>query len=348
MATARAPAGPLSRRDAFSVAPEIALFSLGGTIATSWQPTGGSSPVAATAEGLLRSLDGILDINVRPHDFRLVPSGDLTTGDVIELSRAVARAIEAGASGAVVTQGTNTLEETAFLLDHLIPAEAPVVVTGAMRSAGAPGADGDANLLAALRVAASPLARGIGTLVAFNDEVHAARFVAKTHSTSTGAFRSPNAGPLGWVTEGRVRIPLVPRRRSRVVDLPPGVTELPAVGLVRLSLGDDGALLRSLAQTGFSGLVVEVFGAGHASGRTLAPLADLASAMPVVFASRTGAGELYRSSSQFRGSERDLLAAGLISAASLDGLKARLLLGLLLAEGAGTAVIAERFAEETS
>lgn len=324
----------------------IYLFALGGTIASRWDETQDAASILLTADDLVRSLPGTgPDIAVKAQSFRLCPSGDLTTADVVELARAITSAAVDGADGVVVAQGTNTLEETAFLLDYLVGSPAPLVVTGAMRSAGSPGADGPANLLAALRVAASALAINLGTLVVFSDEIHAARFVRKTHSFSTGAFRSVNAGPIGWVVEGRVRIPLVPRRRTPLVRLAPEVSELPPVALLRLSLGDDGALLRHLSRTEFAGAVVDVYGAGHASRQTMASLRTLASEMPVVFTSRTGAGELYQSSANFVGPERDLLDAGIISGVSLDGLKARLLLSLLLAAGADLSRIAESFAE---
>lgn len=322
------------------------VFSLGGTIATSWQGGRGSSAVGASAEDLVGLLAGTVDdIHVDPRTFRTCPSGDLSSSDIIELAQAIGAAFLQGADGVVVTQGTNTLEETAFLLDRLVPQERPVVVTGAMRPTGAPGADGPANLVAALRVATSPLAVGLGTLVAFNDEVHAARFVAKTHSVSTAAFRSVNVGPLGWVVEGRVRIPLVPRHRAPVIRLPEGLSALPPVGLVRLTFEDNAFLLKSVGRGNLAGLVVEVFGPGHASALTIGPLRELAAAMPVVFVSRTGAGEIFQSTSNLPGSERELLEAGLVWGGCLNGLKARLLLSLLLGAGHNRQQVVDSFAQ---
>jgi L-asparaginase len=104
-------------------------------------------------------------------------------------------------------------------------------------------------------------------------------------------------------------------------------------------------MLRLVESAGFAGLVVEVYGAGHASQHTIGPIKSLASSMPVVFASRTGAGELHQSYAEFPGSERDMLRAGLIPAVCLDGLKSRLLLSLLLASGADRSRIGLWFAE---
>ena len=119
----------------------------------------------------------------------------------------------AGAPGAVVTHGTDTLEEAAYALDCLVTPEAPVVVTGAMRNAGrwARTARRTSQPPSAWRLARSPLAARLGVLVVMNDEIHAARFVQKAQSSSPSAFRSPAPGPLDWLSEGRVRIPLVPR-----------------------------------------------------------------------------------------------------------------------------------------
>ena len=217
-----------------------------------------------------------------------------------------------GVQGVVVTQGTDTLEETAFLLDRLVEPDLPVVVTGAMRNSGIAGADGPANLLAAVRVAVSPAAKGVGTLVAMNDEIHLARFVRKGHATSLATFESPPLGPVGWIAEGRVRIPLVPRRRLRRFALTTA-RDVPQVALVTVSFDDSPRLIELIEADRFGGAVVETYGAGHISQRALDALAALSSRMPTVFASRTGVGELHTSSCDFGGSELRLLERGLIS-----------------------------------
>ncbi len=314
--------------------PVVAVFSTGGTIASPAQGTAGAAP-RLTAEDLVAAVPELKDVaEIRAVSFRQVPSPELTVPDLIELAGEVRAAFSAGVRGAVVTQGTDSMEETAFALDLLWDGEAPVVVTGAMRNPSLPGADGAANILAAVQVAASEVARGLGCTVVFTDEIHAARFVQKTHTSSLATFRSRLAGPIGYLAEGRPRIDVRPVGRHHLpVDLVTSQRDT-SVALLPIGVGDDGRLLKEVERLGFAGLVVEAMGGGHVPSSLVSPLERLVQVMPVVLASRTGSGELLRSTYGFPGSEKDLLARGLIPAGALDGLKARLLLILLLMAGA--------------
>jgi L-asparaginase len=166
--------------------------------------------------------------------------------------------------------------------------------------------------------------------VVFADEIHAASRVRKTHSTSGFTFRSPNGGPVGYVVEGRAQV-LNRLARHTTIPLPTGSRSV-EVGLVTLVLGDTGVLLEGLTDR-LDGLVVAGFGVGHVPGCVVGELEGLASRMPVVLASRTGAGSVLAATYAFPGSESDLLGRGLISAGFLDPLKARILLHQLLASG---------------
>jgi L-asparaginase len=305
------------------------VISLGGTIAsTSGSPREGVTPQLGARE-LIDAVPELIEFaTIDSLSFRQLPSGDLVVSDLVALASCIDQAVLDGVDGVVVTQGTDTIEETSFALDVLIETDVPVVVTGAMRNPTLASADGPGNLLAAVKVAASPGARGLGCLVVMNDEVHAARFVRKTHSSSLATFQSPATGPLGWVSEDRVRLVVrcAPLFHLRVRD-----DDVAAVALVSCAWGDDGRVATVLAALGYRGAVVEGFGGGHVPSTMVRALEELAGTMPVVLCSRAGAGEILAHTYGFAGSESDLLARGLISGGALDGRKARVVLTLALA-----------------
>ena len=328
--------------------PRVLVLALGGTIASAPGPGGGGAVPRLSPAELLAAVPAAATIaEIRVETFRQYPSGDLSIDDVVELA-ALIRDRGSEVDGFVVTQGTDTLEETSYLLDLLLdrsPGHSgapPVVLTGAMRNAALPGADGPANILSAVRVAISPEAAGLGPLVVFADEIHLPRFVRKVHSSSVGAFVSPGTGPIGWVTEDRVRIPMIPRDHTPTVQ-PRTTGALPTVGIIKIGLGTGPILAEHV--TGMDGLVVEAFGGGHVPGAIVESVALINARIPVVMVTRTGGGEVYQSTYSFPGSEQDLLERGIISGHWLDGAKARVLLIMLLASGADRATIQARFAE---
>ncbi len=319
-------AQPASRR-------RVVVFGLGGTIAMTSTEDGGVVP-ALSADQLVSAVPGLAatGIAVEVDDFRRVPGASLTFTDLAELADTIADRFTTGAvDGVVVTQGTDTIEETSYLLDLVHDSPHPIVVTGAMRNPTLAGADGPANLLAAIQTAASPKARNQGCLVVLADEIHAARRVRKTHTTSGATFQSPTGGPLGVLVEGQPRFlnqvadRTIIRREPRVAGK--------RVGLVTVTFGDDGTAIEAVARQ-VDGLVVAALGVGHVPATLVPVLEQAAHRIPVILASRTGAGSTLRSTYAFDGSESDLLSRGLIGAGFLDPFKARILLHTLLTAGA--------------
>ncbi|GAA0922772.1 asparaginase [Kribbella koreensis] len=323
----------------------VALFTLGGTISMAGRTPDGVARL--TGADLTEAVPGLagLPVPLEIQDIEAVPSANLTLAKMLDVVDAASKAISNGATGVVVTQGSDTLEETAFLVDQVWPHSQPFVLTGAMRNPTLAGPDGPANLLAAARVACSPAARDLGALVVFNDQIHAARWVRKTHSTSTATFASPNAGPIGQLVEGQVRILTRPGRQDGVPGrAEPADLDAAQVALYTVTLDDDGVLLKGLADT-HQGLVVAAYGVGHVPAALAPVLGELAERIPVVLTSRTGGGSVLRNTYSSPGSESDLLARGLIDGGFLDPYKARVLLRLLLATGEGQDEIIGAFAQ---
>ncbi len=321
--------------------PRLVVLSLGGTIAMLPGPAG--AVPALTAQDLVRSVPRLAEVaELEAVSFRQLPGASLRLADVVALAHEIRRRVDHGAEGVVVTQGTDTLEETAFALDLLLEPRVPLVVTGAMRHPASEGSDAPGNLLAAALAAADPRVAALGAVVLLNDELHAARSARKQHTTNPAAFGSGPGGPLGLVAEGEVVLLARPYAPSPVVPADPQAED-PAVAVVAVGLGDDGRLVRALPGLGYQGAVVEATGGGHVPEVMVGDLEELAAAMPVVLAARAGAGRVLTRTYGFPGSERDLLGRGLLPAGLLDAVKARILLALLVRGGADRERIREAF-----
>jgi len=331
--------------DARPSLPRVLVLSLGGTITmTAASGTHGILPTL-TAEQLLAVEPRLAQVAqldaVTP---TRLPGASLTLQHLREVAALLRMHLDGAPGspvGAVVVQGTDTIEETAFVLDLLAAHDArSIVVTGAMRGPQAAGADGPANLLAAVATAADTRLRGLGVVVVLNDEVHAARWVQKAHTALTSAFASPGTGAIGAVVEGRVQLFARPEGR---ITLPVEAVRCDAapaaIAQIALGLGEDGRMLPALASLGYAGAVVEGMGAGHVPAACVQNLEKLAATMPVILCTRVRAGPVFTGTYGFPGSEMDLLSRGLIHGASLPAAKARLLLSLLLSAGADRAAV---------
>jgi L-asparaginase len=310
---------------------EILLLATGGTIAM-------AGPRAVPASGPAELLAAAGLRGVRTRELLGVPGAHVGLDDALAIARAATEAAADGL-GVVVTHGTDTLEETAFLTDLLHDGEAPIVFTGAIRPGSAPGADGPANLLDAVAVARSPVAAGLGVLVVFGGEVHAAREARKVDSAGPAAFGSPNAGPVGRVVEGRLALKSRPLRPA--VALRPEHLRF-RVPIVTAALGDGLDTLDTPAD----GVVVATLGGGHLGPEGLDRLVAAAALRPVVLAVRPPRGALLSETYGFRGAEGDLRATGAIAAGGLSAPAARMKLLACLGSGLERPAILVAFADD--
>ncbi|WP_417449646.1 asparaginase [Kordiimonas sp.] len=299
--------------------PVIQVFALGGTIAMTPCASSGVTPTLSAAD-LIRAVPDLMGM-AEFHAETLVQKGsaNLTFELISDLCR---RAEASSAQAVIVTQGTDSMEETSFLASLLYKGDAPLVFTGAMRSSDQPGADGPANLLDAARVALSAPEGSVSLVM--NAEVHDPWHVAKEHTSSLQAFISEH-GPVGTVVEGGV----IWRGAART-----GLgyeCERPApVALVSAVLDDDGRQLDALPSLGYEAVVIEAYGAGHLSEIWADKAARLTEHMPVLLASRARAGRVFEQTYGYIGAEIDLIGRGLLPTGGMRGRKARLLLSLLL------------------
>ena len=310
----------------------VEVLSLGGTIFMAEDERGeGARPDADAGARLLAAVGG--DVELRPRSLANTSSSDVRPHHLRSVLEHARAAVDGGAAGAVLTHGTDTLEETAFLLDRYWDREAPLVVTGAMRPASALGADGPANLRDAVRAATAPSARGLGVLVVFDGHAHLADRVVKASSRGVSAFASEPSGPLALVGAEDLRLLHLPLPRpARSGGLPPD--RFPAVPLLTAGLDEDLALLDHLPSEELAGLVIAGVGMGHVSPAAMPRLRRLLGAgVPVVVAARPFGGGTSTHHYGYPGSEVDLLDAGAVMAGLLPAPKARLLLQVLRESG---------------
>ena len=298
----------------------LVVVSTGGTIAMRPEPGTGKLVPATTLDELLETLDWPEAPPFELDDFVQVPSFDMHGA----LALSLAQRVIAHQAPVVVTHGTDTMEETVYLIDRLLPADAPpVVLTGAQRPADASDRDGPTNLRDAIRVAASPAAQGRGAMIVFAGEIHAAREVRKVHTSAVRAFGSPGYGPIGLVDGDRVVFSRRPDRRPSL-SAPDALAQ---VDLIRLYAGSDARFLRTSVESGARAVVLECTGRGNANEQVVEGVRQVVAAgVAVVVCSRCVEGRV--EPVYGRGGGRDLAEAGAVFAGDLAGPKARVLLQL--------------------
>lgn len=269
-----------------------------------------------------------------------VPSPHMTIQHVKQLKDIILEAVtNKYYDGFVITHGTDTLEETAFLLDLILGIEQAVVITGAMRSSNEIGSDGLYNYISAIRVASDEKARHKGVMVVFNDEIHTARNVTKTHTSNTNTFQSPNHGPLGVLTKDRVQFHHMPYRQQALEN----VNEKLNVPLVKAYMGMPGDIFSFYSREGIDGMVIEALGQGNIPPSALEGIQQLVSLnIPIVLVSRSFNG-IVSPTYAYDGGGYQLAQQGFIFSNGLNGPKARLKLLVALSNNLDKAEIKAYF-----
>jgi L-asparaginase len=303
--------------------PPVKLVATGGTIAMTGSP---ARPALGAAElvSAVPELKSVAELSVE--QLSNVPGVNLDPPAAARAIAAAAAGIDDGTAGAVITQGTDTIEETAELAHLCWPSERPLAITGAIRPGGSTGSDGPLNLLDAVRLAASPSARGLGPVVVFDGLVHPAAGAVKAHSWQSGAFASPS--PLAEMREGELLPlrPAAPRGTPLATPAELAATQLDAyVPVVAAAAGMDSRPVDALRDAGAAGIVLIALGAGHVPEAML-PGVDraLAAGLPLVICARPAEGGTLERTYGFVGSETDLAARGAILAGRLSPWKARI------------------------
>jgi L-asparaginase len=330
--------------------PRVAVITTGGTIDSlgadrldlaAYLETGRRLEPGALLDSVAPELATIARVVEVPYE--RVAAHAMTDAYLAGLVELVRHTLARGETdGIVITHGTNTLEETAWLLHLTVATDAPIVLTGAMRPASALSADGPLNLVEAVRVAGAPEARGLGVLVVFDDTIHGARDVTKTNTLRVDAFASPMTGPIGRVDgDGRVVITSRPARGATLRGAYAGVDlrALQRVDVVASYQGADGALIDAAVAAGAKGIVSAATGDGYPTPWQVEALERASKAgVAIVQSTRVGSGRVPPLPA--------LIARGWIPADDLVPWKARILLRLALAAGEDLATIRARFAAD--
>ncbi|RZI49886.1 asparaginase [Lactococcus kimchii] len=319
---------------------KILILHTGGTISMAEDENGRVSP---NENNPMNAVNMQLDeVELVSEDIFNLPSPHISLSDMLVLKNRIKKAfLSENFDGAVITHGTDTLEETAFFLDTTLSRGKPIVLTGAMRSSNELGTDGIYNLLTAVRVAADSHSWGRGVLVVMNDEIHSARYVTKTHTTNVSTFQTPTHGPLGLLTKNKI-IYFHKDSENQHLDVHTVHGNVP---IVKAYAGMTGEILDLLDLTSLDGLVIEALGAGNLPPAASQSLQRLLQAnIPVVLVSRcfNGIAEAVYS---YEGGGSQLYEAGVMFADEVNSQKARLKLLIGLNAGLNDACELRNFME---
>jgi len=321
----------------------VAVLFTGGTISMVVDPAAGGKVPTLDGAAILARAPGIEHIaDLVPIDLGRTPASHFSFAKLFEIAGEIRRCqTDPSVDGVVVVQGTDVIEETAFLWDLVLDGQVPVIVTGAMRAASDPNDDGPDNLRNAVRCAASPALRGAGVQVVLDATINPADGVTKTHARALDAFQCLDTGPLGRVADGRV---ILERTRGSRRSL---ATDHAAAGVLLLTahVAMDGALLDAAAALQPPGIVVEATGAGNTSAALVeAAGRAIEQGIVVVLTTRCPAGAA-SAVYAFPGGGATWIRAGALLAGHLSGPKARIALALGLGAGLDRAALTELLAD---
>ncbi|KQW27358.1 asparaginase [Acidovorax sp. Root402] len=313
----------------FPPRPLCQLIATGGTIAMKVDPEHGGAVPALSGDDLLAAVPTISRVaRLEVRELFNIPSDYMDPERWVELWHAVSEALaRPEITGVIISHGTDTLEETAWFLDLTVASEKPVVMLGAQRNASVPDFDGPRNLINAARVCVDRRARGLGVVVAMNNQINAAREVSKTHTADVEAFKSGDYGLLGVIDEDGV---VLSRRSTRRKYVPLHAGPLPRVEIVPMFAGASGDMVLSAVSLGARGIVVQALGFGNVNASMFDAICQaMKKGVTVVISTRVPNGRV-RPAYGFDGGGLTLKAAGAVFADNLSAHKARILLMLLL------------------
>lgn len=306
----------------------ILIVFAGGTFSMKIdEETGGAIPFFH-GDQLLEMIPNVRNLaQISIHDFGMYPGPHMTPELMLELSKEIKKRInQKGVDGIIVTHGTDTLEETAYLLDLTIKTEKPIVVIGAMKTSSEPDWDGPRNLLDAIQIINSHNSYGMGVLVCLNGEINAASEVTKTHTEDIETFHSLDFGALGFIDRGRVIFNRMPRKLETIETEKINSN----VDLIKIHAGMGDKFFRFSADSGAEGIVIEAMGVGNVPPTTFEGIKyAVKKGIPVVLTSRCPAGETLDIYS-YPGAGKWLKKLGVIFTDYLNGQKARIKLMLCL------------------
>ena len=307
---------------------KIAVIFNGGTISMTVDENIQAAVPNLTGEEIMAKVTGIERFaKIESHNFSSLPSPHMTVEFMLALGKKVAELTNRDdIDGVVVTHGTDTLEETSFLVDLMLNTKKPVVFTGAMRSSSELGYDGPANLAASICTAVSEEAWGRGVLICFNGELNSAKEVTKANSMALNAFRTPNFGPIGIVDNNSV---LFYRKvkDNEFID----VSEIKEkVAIIKCCASADSDFINFAIDTGYKGIVIEGLGRGNVPPTMVEGIQRaIDKSIPVILTSRCFEGRVFGSYG-YDGGGQQLKNMGVIFGESMPSQKARIKLILML------------------